>query len=81
MAPHNRCVKQEHKRIKQILVKNLKKYRAKLNLTQEQSAERAGVAYKYWQRLEMDSQADLPSLPIIFKMAEALKVEASQLLE
>jgi DNA-binding XRE family transcriptional regulator len=66
--------------IKGILAKNLKKYRARLKLTQEEAAENADIATKYWQRLEMVSQIDLPSLPILFRMARVLRVKASDLL-
>lgn len=68
------------KKIKRILVKNVKDYRGKLGLTQEQAAEKAGITYKYWQRLEMTSQADLPSLQVLFKIAKALKTTPSKLL-
>jgi len=66
--------------IKGILAKNLKKYRARLKITQEEAAEKADMTTKYWQRLEMVSQLDLPSLPIVFRMAKALGVTASDLL-
>jgi transcriptional regulator with XRE-family HTH domain len=71
----------ETKTIKRILVGNIKKWRAKKKLTQEQAAEKAGVASKYWQRLEMESQVDLPSIKTIFKIAEALGIPAARLIE
>ncbi|MBF0123657.1 MAG: helix-turn-helix transcriptional regulator, partial [Candidatus Omnitrophica bacterium] len=58
--------------IKQVLVKNIKKHRARRKLTQERAAEAAGITAKYWQRLEMTSQIDLPSLKVLFKVANAL---------
>jgi len=67
--------------IKVILTKNIKKYRTILNLTQEQAAEKADITVKYWQRLEMISQIDLPSLPVLFKIAKALKIQSYQLLK
>ena len=67
--------------IKGILVKNIKKYREKLRLTQEQAAEKADITTKYWQRLEMTSQIDLPSLPLLFKIAQTLEIKPSKLLE
>ena len=67
--------------IKTVLVKNMKKYRAKRRLTQEQAAEKAGITGKYWQRLEMTSQVDLPSMNVLFKVAEALEVRPSRLLD
>ena len=51
-----------------------------MKLTQEQAAEKADITTKYWQRLEMVSQVDLPSLPILFKMAKVLEVKASDLI-
>ena len=62
-------------KLKQILARNMKKYRAKLGLTQERSAERADLTVKYWQRLEMVSQSDLPSLPALLKIAKALEIK------
>ena len=67
--------------IKKILVKNIKKYRTGLTLTQEEAAEKADITTKYWQRLEMDSQIDLPSLPVLFRIAKVLEIKPSQLLE
>ncbi|MCB9758171.1 MAG: helix-turn-helix transcriptional regulator [Candidatus Omnitrophica bacterium] len=49
-------------------------------LTQEQAAELASITSKYWQRLEMTSQIDLPSLKVLFKIADVLNVPASKLL-
>jgi transcriptional regulator with XRE-family HTH domain len=72
---------QNSRAIKQILVKNIKKLRAKRKLTQEEAAEAAGITAKYWQRLEMTSQIDLPSIKVIFKVADALKAKPSKLLE
>ena len=71
----------EQKQLKKLLVKNLKKYRQRLNLTQEQAAEKADITTKYWQRLEMESQIDLPSLPTLQKLAKALSVHISDLMK
>ena len=71
----------DNRKIKQILVKNIKKYRGRRKLTQEQAAEIAGITAKYWQRLEMKSQIDLPSINVIFMIAEALDIPPSKLLE
>ena len=71
----------DNRKIKQILVKNIKKYRGRKKLTQEQAAEIAGITAKYWQRLEMKSQIDLPSINVIFMIAEALDIPPSKLLE
>ena len=50
-------------------------------MTQEQAAERAEITTPYWQRLELVSQTDLPSLPTIFKIAKALYIKPYQLLK
>ena len=67
--------------IKEILVGNIKKYRLKKKLTQEQAAELAGITSKYWQRLEMTSQTDLPSLNVLFNIASVLDIHPSNLLD
>ncbi len=66
-------------KLKQTLAGNMKKHRAKLGLTQEKAAERADFTVKYWQRLEMVSQSDLPSLPALVKIAKALDIKIHQL--
>lgn len=68
-------------KIKQVLVENMKKYRGKLGLTQEQAAEKADMTLKYWQRLEMVSQSDLPSLQMASKIAKALEIPVWKLLQ
>lgn len=67
--------------IKRILAENIKKYRNARKMTQEDAADSAGISVKYLQRLEMISQVDLPSLPTLFKIAEALRIKTSKLLE
>lgn len=74
-------MKDDGLKIKEVLVNNIKKYRGKRGLSQEQAAELAGITTKYWQRLEMASQSDLPSIVVIFKIAHALKISPSKLLE
>ena len=69
----------EKLKLKQTLAGNMKKYRAQNRLTQEQAAERANLTVKYWQRLEMISQSDLPSLPALLKIAKALGVKIHEL--
>lgn len=64
--------KDERKALKQLIVANIKKYRAKANLTQEEAAEKAGLSLNYWQRLEMVSQEGLPSIPTLAKIAKVL---------
>lgn len=60
--------------LKRLLVKNIKRYRLAVGLTQETAAEKTDITAKYWQRLEMISQPDLPSLPMLGKIAETLGV-------
>ena len=73
-------MKNDAQKIKEILVRNIKKYRTKRKLTQERAAELAGFTSKYWQRLEMISQSDLPSLKVLFKIAKALDTTPAKLL-
>ena len=70
---------EEKLKLKQMLARNMKKHRARLGLTQEKSAERAELTVKYWQRLEMVSQPDLPSLPALLKISKALEIKIYQL--
>ena len=74
-------MKDDNRQLKKVLSNNIKKYRARLKLTQEQAAESAGITFKYWQRLEMISQVDLPSLPALNKIAKALKISPSKLID
>ena len=69
-----------HKAIKKILSSNLKKYRANLNLTQEEAAEKAEISLNYWQRLEMTSQVNLPTLPTLGKITKVLNCKLTDLL-
>jgi len=68
-------------KIKIIVAANIRKYRKKRHMTQEQAAERAEITVAYWQRLELVSQTDLPSLTTVFKIAKALNIHPYQLLK
>ena len=68
-------------KIKSVVAPNIRKYRKKRHLTQEQAAERAEITAAYWQRLELVSQTDLPSISTIFKIAKALNIHPFQLLK
>jgi transcriptional regulator with XRE-family HTH domain len=68
-------------KIKNIVAANIRKYRKKRHMTQEQASERAEITTAYWQRLELVSQTDLPSVPTIFKIAKALNIHPYQLLK
>ena len=69
-----------HKTIKKALSLNLKKHRSKLRLTQEEAAEKADISLNYWQRLEMTSQVNLPTLPTLGKIAKVLNCKLTDLL-
>lgn len=64
----------------EILRKNLKRLRERQRLTQQDLAERAGIDYKYAQRIEAGHWPGL-RLKTIEKLAEALGVPAWQLLK
>ena len=81
MFHDNMAMDPNEKMIKATLVRNLKKYRAKLKITQEVAAERADLTLNYWQRLEMISQKVLPSVPTLFKLAQVLNCKPKDLLE
>jgi len=68
-------------KIKSMIATNIRKYRKKRRMTQEQAAERAEITSAYWQRLELVSQSDLPSVHTIFKIAKALNIHPYQLLK
>ena len=67
-------------KLKAILAKNMKKYRKKLRLTQEQAAERTGMSVNYWQRLELPEQIEMPSFRTFHRIAQTLHVKYSRLL-
>jgi len=68
-------------KIKSMIATNIRKYRKRRRMTQEQAAERAEITSAYWQRLELVSQSDLPSVHTIFKIAKALNIHPYQLLK
>ena len=67
-------------RLKAILAANIRKYRKKLRLTQEQAAERAGMSVNYWQRLELPEQIEMPSFRTFHRIAQTLHVKYARLL-
>lgn len=69
----------DKKKLKNTLARNMKKHRAKKRLTQSQAAKRSGFTLHYWQRLEMVSQDDLPSLPALVRIADSLDIKIHQL--
>ena len=62
------------------LGKRLRELRRKHKLTQEELAYRAGIDYKYIQRLEGKTPSS-PSLNILKKLAKAFKITPSKLLD
>ena len=68
-------------KIKSTIATNIRKYRKKRHMTQEQASERAEITTAYWQRLELVSQTDLPSVPTICKVAKALNIHPYQILK
>jgi len=61
------------------LQSNLKRLRLAQGLTQQAFAEKAGIDYKYYQRIETGKWPGL-QLRTVDKLAKALKVDASELL-
>ncbi len=58
--------------------KNIKKARQKINLTQAEVAEKAGIHTNYFARIERGEEN--PSIDIIENIAKALKVKSSEIL-
>jgi len=66
--------------VKRLIAANIKKYRTKAGLTQEVAAEKADLSLNYWQRLEMTSQKDIPSIPTLIKIARVLHTDLKSLI-
>lgn len=64
---------------REILRENLKYYRKRTNLTQEELAEKIGCSSKYISSIE--SKSTFPSPENLDLLAEALKIKPSQLFE
>jgi len=64
-----------------ILIKNIKKYRKKNNLTQEELAEKIDLSSSYIKQIE--SARDFKNLTLcsIFKIAKALDIDVIKLFE
>lgn len=60
--------------------KKLRKFREKKGLTQAELAERAGIDYKYLQKLESKAPSS-PTLLTLEKLAEGLRVKITDLVE
>lgn len=70
-------IEKKHDKLVKAFAENLKRLRAKKGYTQEQMRD-FGFNYRYYQLLESGKQA--PNLLTLVKLAEAFKVEVSELL-
>jgi DNA-binding XRE family transcriptional regulator len=61
------------------IAKNLRIARSRLGLTQEQIAERSGIATEFYGRLERGKS--LPSIPTLLRIAHGMETTPSCLLE
>lgn len=64
-----------------LLRKNMKKYRAIRNITQEELAEMSGISRAYITDIENESRFKHPSLGYIGRIADALDISISELLK
>jgi transcriptional regulator with XRE-family HTH domain len=62
------------------LAERLRQLRKKRGLTQEETAERANISYKYYQQVELGKKRDL-RLSTLMKLAEAFDISVSKLLD
>lgn len=60
------------------LQSNLRRLRKERGLTQQEMAERAGLDYKYYQRIETGAWPGL-QLRTVDKLAKALRIEVADL--
>jgi len=60
------------------LQSNLRRLRKERGLTQQEMAERAGLDYKYYQRIEAGNWPGL-QLRTVDKLAKALRIEVAEL--
>jgi len=66
--------------IKGSLSKNIKKFRKRRNLTQEELSELTGIAYKYIQKIEGKSTPNV-GIELLEKLAKVLKTTPSKLVD
>lgn len=69
--------KSENKNIYLIISKRIKEERKKLNLTQEELAEKINMSYKYLSNIERN--VDKPSLDLLIRLSEELKISVISL--
>ncbi len=77
----NNSMEKTSKMIKDIIGNNIRKYRKRAKLSQAKASEKADLTLSYWQRLEMVSQKDIPSVPTLFAIASALNIQAYKLIK
>ena len=58
---------------------NIKYYRKKLNLTQEELAEKADISISYIKQIESNKEFKNVSLTVILKLSKALEVSVDKL--
>ena len=63
--------------LQQIFIQNLKEFRKREKFTQEKMSERCGISQNYL--AEIESGRKFPSIEIIEKMADVLKINAYHL--
>jgi putative transcriptional regulator len=63
-----------------MLAENIKKYRAKLGLTQEALARKANISYNTIIKLESKGITD-PRMETLIKLADALEISLDKLVE
>ncbi len=66
--------------IKNSLSNNIKKFRKKQNLTQEELSELTGIAYKYIQKIEGKNTPNV-GIELLEKLSKALKTTPAKLIE
>ncbi len=74
-----RSPQKEHLQYYKTFSINLKYYRFRLELTQKQVAQRAGVSAKYVSLLERSTLEHVPSLETLFCLSDALEIEPHRL--
>jgi transcriptional regulator with XRE-family HTH domain len=67
------------KELLRLIGRNIKKYRGKRGLTQEEAANSSGIEYKRWQKLEAGSVNF--TIYTLNRIATILKVAPKQLME
>lgn len=65
--------------IYETISQNLKYYRHRLHMTQTQLADLAGCSTKYISLLERSCFENVPSLQLLFDLADVLQIQAYQL--